>query len=86
MTYGRSEARLRFQAISHGENMSIAKLVLSTILAVVLLACEGKTPQFDSARKVGDAPKQTIDKVVNEANKAVEQGQARTREAIDGNK
>ena len=66
--------------------MSFAKLVLSTILAVVLLACEAKTPQSDTARKAGDAPKQTIDKVVNEANKAVEQGQAGTREAIDGNK
>ena len=86
MTYGRSEARLHIQAFSHGEDMNFANVIWAAILAAPLLACEAKTPQSDSARKVGDAPKQTIDKVVNDANKAIERGEARTREAMDGNK
>lgn len=66
--------------------MNFANMVLSMSLAIALMACEAKTPQSESARKIGDMPKQTIDKVVNEANKAIEQGEAHTREAIDGNK
>lgn len=66
--------------------MNVAAMILPTILAASLFACDGKTPQSESARKAGDAPKQTVDKVVNEANKAIEQGEARTRDAIDGNK
>jgi len=66
--------------------MNFANVIRAVILAAALLACEAKTPQSESARKIGNAPKQTIDKVVNEANKAIEQGEARTREAIDGNK
>jgi len=67
-------------------NMNFTNVFLPSILAVALLACEAKTPQSENARKVGDAPKQTVDRVVNEANKAIEQGEARTRDAIDGNK
>ncbi len=66
--------------------MNLAPLVLPATLALLLVACDAKTPQPENARKIGDAPKQTIDKVVNEANKAIEQGEARTRDAIDGNK
>ena len=66
--------------------MNFAKIVLSAIAAVTFVGCDAKTPQSDGAKKLGDAPKQTIDKVVNEANKAIEQGEARTREAIDGSK
>ena len=66
--------------------MNFAAMVLAIIVAMALLACEAKTPQSESSRKVGDAPKQIIDKAVNEANKAIEQGEARTREAIDGSK
>jgi hypothetical protein len=86
LTSGRSEAKLRIQAFSHGEDMNFANVIWAAIFAATLLACEAKTPQSDSARKIGDAPKQTIDKAVNDANKAIEQGEARTREAIDGNK
>jgi hypothetical protein len=86
LTYGRSGARLHIQAFSNGEEMNFSNVIWTAILAGALLACEAKTPQSDSARKVGDAPKQTIDKVVNETNKAIEQGEARTRDAIDGNK
>ena len=66
--------------------MNLAFLVLSATLALSLAACDAKTPQSGIAGQVGDAPKQTIDKVVNETNKAIEQGEARTRDAIDGNK
>ena len=52
----------------------------------MLVGCDGKTPQAESSRKAGESAKQTVDKVVNEANKAIEQGEARTRDAIDGTK
>jgi outer membrane PBP1 activator LpoA protein len=60
--------------------------LISIFLAVLMVGCEGKVPESADAKKIGSAPKQTVDKVVNEANKAVEQGEARTRDAIDGNK
>lgn len=66
--------------------MNVVATILPTILVASLFACDGKTPQSESSRKAGDTPKQTVDKVVNEANKAIEQGEARTRDAIDGNK
>lgn len=61
-------------------------VVIVMSLATAILGCDGTTPQSEGARKIGSAPKQTVDKVVSEANKAVEQGEARTRDAIDGNK
>ncbi len=66
--------------------MKFANIVLSIVVAATFWACEAKTPQSDGAKKLGAAPKQSVDKVVSEANKAIEQGEARTREAIDGNK
>ena len=66
--------------------MKIPRFLILMFLAAVILGCDGTTPQSEGAKKIGSAPKQTIDKVVNEANKAVEQGEARTRDAIDGTK
>ncbi len=66
--------------------MKFSRYAISILLAVAMLGCDGTTPQSEGAKKIGSAPKQTIDKVVNEANKAVEQGEARTRDAIDGTK
>lgn len=66
--------------------MKILGYVISILLAAAILGCDGTTPQSQEAKKIGSAPKQTIDKVVNEANKSVEQGEARTRDSIDGTK
>ena len=55
-------------------------------LCVILVACDGKTPESETAKQIGAAPKQIVDKMVNEAGTAVEQGEARTRDAIDGTK
>ena len=59
---------------------------VSILVVALMLGCDGKVPESADAKKVGSAPKETVDKVVSEANKAVEQGEARTRDAIDGNK
>jgi hypothetical protein len=66
--------------------MKIPGFVIAMSMAGVILGCDGKTPQSEESRKVGSAPKQTVDKVVSEATKAAEQSEARTRDAIDGNK
>ena len=62
------------------------RALFAGLFAVMLVGCDGKTPQAESSRKAGESAKQTVDKVVNEANKAIEQGEARTRDAIDGTK
>lgn len=66
--------------------MEFKAALMSLLLATVLAGCDGKMPESADAKKMGAAPKQTVDKVVSEANKAVEQGEARTRDAIDGTK
>ncbi|MFM9970770.1 MAG: hypothetical protein ACKVQK_20450 [Burkholderiales bacterium] len=66
--------------------MNLSKFAALVFVSAAVLGCDGKTPQSEAAKNVGSAPKQTVDKVVNEANKAIEQGEARTRDAIDGTK
>jgi hypothetical protein len=64
-------------------------IIAALAVSLIAFGCDSGSsgvPQSSAAKKMGDAPKQTVDKVVNEANKAIEQGEARTREAIDGNK
>lgn len=66
-------------------NMKISRPLI-LVLLVVMTGCEGQTPQSEGASRPGATSKQTVDKLVNEANKAIDQGEARTREAIDGSK
>ena len=68
--------------------MKYAIAIVLAVAASALSACDSGSgvPQSDAAKKFGDAPKATIDKVVGEANKAIEQGEARTRDAIDSQK
>jgi hypothetical protein len=54
-------------------------LVMGSLL--VLAACGDKVPQSEAAKRVGDAPKQTINKATTDVNKALEQGAERNKQA-----
>lgn len=60
--------------------MPAPRLVASMALAAVLAACGDKVPESAAARKMGAAPKQTVDKATDDAAKALQQGAERTRE------
>jgi len=55
--------------------------------AAVLLLCAGvagcgdKLPESPAAKAVGAAPKQVMDKAVNDTARSLEQGESRSREA-----
>ena len=61
--------------------MSRSTPVLCMLLAA-LAGCDGKIPESEAARKVGAAPKQTIDSVTNSAMDAMKQGEDKNREAV----
>jgi len=50
-----------------------------------LTACGDKVPQSESAKKLGQAPKQTLDRAREGVNKALQQGVERNRDADKGN-
>ena len=55
---------------------------MKTILfcaALLLAGCGDKVPQSEAAKKIGDIPKNTIDKVTVDVNKAMQQGQSAER-------
>ena len=51
------------------------------VLAVVLTACGDKVPESAAAKKLGEQPKQIIDKVATDVNKALQMGAEQRREA-----
>jgi hypothetical protein len=54
-----------------------------TLIAVELMGCGDKTPESETAKRIGEIPKQTIDKVRSDTDKALQQGADRTRDADD---
>jgi hypothetical protein len=52
-----------------------------TLFLLMLGACGDKVPQSEASRRVGEAPKQVIDKATNDTTRALEQGGQRSREA-----
>ena len=58
----------------------LSRLIATTLIAVGLSACS-KVPESEAAKKVGNIPKQTIDKATTDVNKAIQQGADRTRDA-----
>ncbi len=64
--------------------MTLKTLLSCIALACTVAACGDKTPQSESAKQVGAAPKQIVDKAAGEVGKAVEQGAERTRQAEEG--
>ena len=57
----------------------VLRMVLAAALAA-LAACGDKVPESQTAKKIGAAPKQIVDKASDDAAKALEQGAQRTRE------
>jgi hypothetical protein len=57
------------------------RALLPVVLAAALAACGDKPPESEAARKLGQQPKQVIDKAAAEVNKALQQGAERRQEA-----
>jgi hypothetical protein len=64
--------------------MTVVRVVRASALSVgmVLVAgCGDKVPESEVARKLGNAPKEIIDKSVADVNQAVKQGAERSGDA-----
>ena len=61
--------------------MRISNLVFLALCAAALAACGDKVPESAAAKKLGNAPKEIIDKASTDAAKAVQQGAERTSDA-----
>lgn len=57
------------------------RILLLVALGMALTACGNKTPESEASRKLGEQPKAMVDKAAADAQKALEQGAARTRAA-----
>ena len=55
--------------------------IVAMLLVTILVSACSKIPESEEAKKVGNIPKQTIDKATTDVNKAIQQGAERTREA-----
>ena len=53
-------------------------LLLAATLLLGIWGCGDKVPESSEARRIGEAPKQVIDKASADITKAVEQGVARS--------
>ena len=60
-----------------------ARLLSALALSGFLCACGDKVPESQAARKVGEAPKQIIDKAASDAAAAIQQSEERNRKAAD---
>lgn len=57
------------------------RALLPVVLAAALAACGDKLPESEAAKKLGQQPRQVIDKAAGEVNKALQQGAERRQEA-----
>jgi hypothetical protein len=58
----------------------LARIVAAVPLACCIAAC-GRVPESEAAKKIGNIPRQTIDKAQDDVGKALQQGAERTRDA-----
>jgi hypothetical protein len=58
----------------------IAKLTAAVLIACCLAACGDKVPESEEAKKIGNIPKQTIDKTKANLDAAMQQAGQRTRD------
>ena len=59
------------------------RMLVLVLLAAALAACGDKVPESETAKKLGEAPKQTEEKARQDVSKALQQGAERTRQAAD---
>jgi uncharacterized lipoprotein YehR (DUF1307 family) len=52
----------------------IELLIVAAALAAVLAGCGDKVPQSEASKKIGEQPKQVLNKVEADVNKAVQKG------------
>ncbi|HLX82054.1 MAG TPA: hypothetical protein VKS43_15865 [Burkholderiales bacterium] len=57
------------------------KTIFFAFLAVFLFAACSKTPESETAKKVGEQPKQLVDKVTSDVNKALQKDAQQRQEA-----
>ena len=57
------------------------KNTLFAFLTVFLLSACSKTPESETAKKIGEQPKQILDKVTSDVNKAMQKGAEQRQEA-----
>jgi hypothetical protein len=62
-----------------------AMLVLA-LATLPLVGCGDKVPESETAKQIGAAPKQTVDKAAADVTKALDQGAQRDKQADDANK
>ena len=62
--------------------MSRSTMVVCMLLAA-LSGCDGKVPESEAAKKVGEIPKQTIDSAAGKTADAIKLGEDRNREAVE---
>ena len=55
--------------------------LLAVAAAFVLSGCGDKVPQSEAAKKVGDQPKQAVDRAAQDAARVLQQGADRTADA-----
>ena len=55
--------------------------LLGMAAAILLSGCGDKVPQSGAAKKVGDQPKQVVDRAAQDAAKVLQQGADRTADA-----
>ena len=56
------------------------RVVLSVLLSALILGC-GKTPESEAAKKLGEQPKNIVNKAEADVNKALQQGMQRQDQA-----
>jgi len=54
---------------------------LFSFLIVLFISGCGKTPESETAKKIGEQPKQILDKVTSDVNKAMQKGAEQRQEA-----
>ena len=55
--------------------------LLGMAAAILLSGCGDKVPQSEAAKKVGDQPKQVVDRAAQDAARVLQQGADRTADA-----
>ena len=55
--------------------------LLGMAAAIVLSGCGDKVPQSEAAKKLGDQPKQAVDRAAQDAARVLQQGADRTADA-----
>jgi hypothetical protein len=73
-------------SLPNGVNVPIfgVRLIAAVVLGHALAGCGDKVPESAAARQAGTAPKQAVDKVLQDTGKALQQGGDRARDADEG--